>query len=185
TGYLYAERSLVRKAKEVLYAFRLELHYTKEQILEMYLNQIYFGHGAYGVKTAAQTYFGRELAELNRAEMALLAGLPKGPALYSPYLDRNAAEDRIKVVLQRMESAGYLSAGEKEEILKEGLRLPGLRRQPRQARYFLDFALEEAARLLRVDRDRLSTMGLTIETTLSLRCQEAAETALKKGLAPY
>jgi 1A family penicillin-binding protein len=185
TGYLYAKRSMVRKAKEVIYAFRLELHYTKEQILEMYLNQIYFGHGAYGVKTAAQTYFGRELAELNRAEMALLAGLPKGPALYSPYLHRQAAEDRIKVVLQRMETAGYLTTGEKVEILKEGLRLPGLARQPKQARYFLDFALEETARILRVDRDRLSTMGLTIETTLSRRCQQAAEKALKNGLAPY
>jgi 1A family penicillin-binding protein len=185
TGYLYAERSLVRKAKEVIYAFRLELHYTKEQILEMYINQIYFGHGAYGVKTAAKTYFGRELAELNRAEMALLAGLPKGPALYSPYLDRQAAADRIKVVLQRMESAGYLTAGEREEILKEGLRLPGPARQPKQARYFLDFALEEAARILRVDRERLSTMGLTIETSLSLSCQQAAEKALRSGLAPY
>ena len=185
TGYLYAERSLARKVKEVIYAFRLELHYSKAQILEMYLNQTYSGHGAYGVKTAARTYFGRELAELNRAEMALLAGLPKGPALYSPYLDRKAATDRIKVVLQRMEAAGYLAAGEKEEILKEGLRLPGLARQPRQARYFLDYALEEAARILRVDRERISTMGLTIETTLSLRCQQAAEKALKKGLAPY
>lgn len=185
TGYLYSERSLVRKVKEVLYAFRLELHYNKTQILEMYLNQIYFGHGAYGVKTAALTYFGREPAKLNRAEMALLAGLPKGPALYSPYLDPGAAQNRIMVVLQRMEAAGYLAAGEKELILNERLRLPGPERQPKQALYFLDFALEETARILRVDQDRLSAMGLSIETTLSLPCQQAAEEALKNGLTPY
>ena len=184
TGYLYAERSLARKVKEVIYAFRLELHYSKAQILEMYLNQIYFGHGAYGVKTAARTYFGRELAELNRAEMALLAGLPKGPALYSPILTGKPQRTGSKWCSNGWKPPGTWRPGKRKRSSKRGLRLPGLARQPRQARYFLDYALEEAARILRVDRERLSTMGLTIETTLSLRCQQAAEKALKKGLAP-
>lgn len=185
TGYLYTERSITRKLKEIIFAFRLELHYSKEKILEMYLNQIYFGHGAYGIKTAAQTYFGCSLQELSRMEMALLAGLPKGPALYSPYLNADAARQRVLVVLERMEKAGYLTAEEKEAILNEPVRLPGPVRHPRRALYFLDYVLEETARVLRVEKERLSAMGLKIETTLSLPWQQAAEEALKNGLAPY
>ncbi|NLW59898.1 MAG: PBP1A family penicillin-binding protein [Firmicutes bacterium] len=182
--YLSAERTLIRKLKELFLALRLELHYSKEEILELYLNQIYFGHGAFGVKTAARTYFGRPLAALNRAELAMLAGLPKGPGLYSPYLNREAANRRLQTVLARMVAVGVLSAAEKEEILQEPLRLPGLAKTPRHALYFLDYALEEVSRILNISKEQIQNLGLTIETTLSLPVQKAAEETLQTRLAP-
>ena len=117
-GYLSAEKTLIRKFKELFLALRLELHYSKAEILELYLNQIYFGHGAFGVKTAALTYFGQPLSELNRLELAMLAGIPKGPALYSPYLNREAAVARIETVLARMVAVGYLSPRKKRILDK-------------------------------------------------------------------
>lgn len=183
-GYLTAEQTLIRKIKELFLALRMELHYTKEEILEMYLNQIYFGHGAFGVKTAALTYFGLPLAELNRIEWALLAGLPKGPALYSPYLSREGALQRIKIVLQRMVTVGYISEADKAEILTEPLRLPGLEQTPKQAHYFLDYVLEETEDILHLSKDQIQSSGLCIETTVSLPMQKAAEEALKNGLSP-
>ena len=183
-GYLSAERTLIRKLKELFLALRLELHYTKDQILEWYLNQIYFGHGAFGVKTAAHTYFGRPLSALNRREMALLAGIPNGPALYSPYLNRERADQRTQTVLDRMVKVGYLTAAEKEEILKEEIRLPGLKKTPRQALYFLDFTLEEASEILKLSKEQIQNLGLTIETTLALPLQQAAEETFKNSLAP-
>ncbi|HHT48771.1 MAG TPA: penicillin-binding protein [Firmicutes bacterium] len=183
-GYLSAEKTIIRKLKELFLALRLELHYTKGQILELYLNQIYFGHGAFGIKTAALTYFGRPLSALNRREMALLAGIPNGPALYSPYLNREGADHRTKTVLERMEKVGYISLAEKEEILAEPIRLPGLQKTPRQALYFLDFALEEASSILKLSKEQIQNLGLTIETTLVLPVQKAAEEALQNGLAP-
>ena len=183
-GYLTAEKTLLRKIKELFLALRMELHYSKDEILELYLNQIYFGHGAFGVKTAAHTYFGLPLSDLNRIEWALLAGLPKGPALYSPYLNEEGARQRIKTVLQRMVDVGYISAAEKEEILNEPLRLPGLKQTPKQAHYFLDYVLAETEDILRLSKDQIQSSGLRIETTLSLPLQQAAEEALKSGLSP-
>ncbi|NLM36515.1 MAG: PBP1A family penicillin-binding protein [Firmicutes bacterium] len=182
--YLSAERTLIRKLKELFWALRLELHYSKDEILELYLNQIYFGHGAFGVKTAALTYFGRPLSALNRAELAMLAGLPKGPGLYSPYLNREAATRRLQTVLARMVAVGAISPEEQEDILQEPLRLPGLKKTPRQALYFLDYALEEAGRILNISKEQIQNLGLTIETTLSLPVQTAAEEALQNRLAP-
>jgi len=184
-GFLSPERSLTRKIREIFLAWKLELHCSKEKIFEMYLNQIYFGHGAYGVKTAAQTYFNKSLQELNRAELALLAGIPKGPSLYSPYLHLQAARDRIRTVLKRMERVGYISMEEVEEIILEPLRLAGKTQRSRQARYFLDFVLQEASERLRIPQDRIASMGLKIETTLSLPVQKAAEEALFDGLRPF
>ncbi len=183
-GYLSAEKTIIRKVKELFLALRMELHYSKEEILEMYLNQIYFGHGAFGVKTAALTYFGRPLPELNRIEWALLAGIPKGPALYSPYLNREAAQYRIVTVLQRMVTVGYLSEQKKEEILKEEIRLPGLKTTPKQALYFLDYVMEETGKILQLSKEQIQSIGLKIETTISLPMQKAAEEALNNGLSP-
>lgn len=184
TGYLSSERSFTRKIIEAFFSWKMELHFTKDQIFEMYLNQIYFGHGAYGLKTASETYFGRPLTELNRIEMALLAGIPKGPALYSPYLNLEAARKRIKTVLQRMETVGYLTSKEVEVILEEPLRLPGRTNLRRQALYFLDYVIEKTAEILQVPKEQIPGMGLMIETTLSQSQQQVAEDSLRKGLAP-
>ncbi len=106
--FLTQERSLSRKAEEVILAIDLELRYSKEEILEMYLNTIYFGSGAYGIGEACQVYFAKAPADLNLAECALLAGLPNAPSFNSPYVDFSAAKQRQSVVLAAMMRNGYI-----------------------------------------------------------------------------
>lgn len=180
--YLSREKTLSRKMKEAVLALRLELHYSKDQIFEAYLNQVYFGHGAYGVNAAAHAYFGKELAKLSPKEQALLAGLPRGPALYSPYKNPKRAEERVAVVLNRMVEAGKLSPDEAVKIFKAPLRLPGLTIQQTVAPYYLDMVRAEAAKNLRVPIEKIQWSELNIETSLDMEWQAAAETALKEGL---
>jgi 1A family penicillin-binding protein len=181
-AYLDQKRTFIRKLKELFYTIKVELHLSKDQIFENYLNQIYFGHGAYGIKVAAQTYFNKSLAELNQAEMALLAGLPKGPAYYSPYSHRDSAQKRINQVLQRMVDCGYLSKAEFKRYSGQSLHLPGLQRKTHPAPYFLDLLQAELDRIFPKAQRLIYTGGLRIESTLDLKLQALAETALKKGL---
>ncbi|MCG6197595.1 transglycosylase domain-containing protein, partial [Anoxybacillus sp. LAT_38] len=95
--------------KEALLAIQLELNYSKDEILEMYMNQIYYGHSAYGAQAAAQTYFGKDAKDLTLAESALLAGIPKGPSYYSPFVDFDKAKSRQQVILQAMVRSGYIT----------------------------------------------------------------------------
>ncbi len=181
-AYLSHERTFMRKIKEAFLAIKLELHFSKNKILELYLNQIYFGHGAYGVKVAAQTYFGKSIAKLNQAELALMAGLPKGPAYYSPYLHPEAARKRIKSVLYRMQICNYISAAEYEAYSQQKLSLPGLKNKTKTAPYFMDFLQNEIAQIFPDSPGIIFTEGLKIESTLDLTMQQAAEKALQKGL---
>jgi 1A family penicillin-binding protein len=181
-AFLDQRRTFSRKLKELFIAAKLELHFSKDQILELYLNQIYFGHGAYGVKIAAQTYFGKELGALNQAEMALLAGLPKGPAFYSPYLHPEASRRRIGQVLSRMRQVGYISAGRYEQYRTLPLRLPGLSARTRPAPYFLQLLQAELEKLFPKEPGLIYTGGLKVETTLDLRMQRQAERSLARGL---
>ena len=119
--FLTPDKSLERKLKEAVLALELERRYSKDRILEMYLNQIYFGHGAFGVEAAARTFFGKSVAELSLPEAALLAGLPKAPSTYSPFEHPEAAKRRRATVLARMVDVGALSA-------------PRRPRRPRRAR---------------------------------------------------
>lgn len=182
--FLSRERTFARKIKEAFFSLRLELHYSKDQIFQAYLNQVYFGHGAYGVSAAARTYFGRKPAELNRKELALLAGLPRGPALYSPYLNQAAAHKRIDLVLHRMVATGAISRAEAAAIRREPLRLQGS--GPRSLRvfapYFLDFVRKEAAARLDKAVETINWNELRLETTLDPRWQQAAEAALSGQL---
>ncbi len=181
-GYLDQERSFWRKIKELYYAVKLELHLTKDQIIELYLNQIYFGHGAYGLKIAAQTYFNKELSELNQAEMALLAGLPKGPALYSPYSHPEAGRRRLREVLRRMLDCNYISIIEFKQYSSQPLHLPGLSAKIPSAPYFLDLLQDEINRLFPKDPGLIYRAGLRIESTLDLKLQKMAEKSLINGL---
>ncbi len=181
-AYLTQERTFDRKLKELYYAIKLELHLSKDQIFELYLNQIYFGHGAYGVKIAAQTYFGKELAQLNQAEMALLAGLPRGPAYYSPYLHPREAQQRLEEVLDRMVQCQYLTATDFERIRRQPLRLAGLQAKSRPAPYFMALLQSEVEAFFPKDPGILETAGLRVETTLDLPLQRQAELALSSGL---
>ena len=181
--YLSRDRTLVRKIKEAFLALRLELHYSKDQIFESYLNQVYFGHGAYGLSAAAQTYFGREPINLNRKEQVLLAGLPKGPSLYSPYRNSEKSENRIAIVLARMVETNVLTPEEAEEIKKEPLRLPGIKLQKTFAPYYLDFVRDEASHILRRSQEEIDWDRLRIETSMDPCWQKAAESALQNRLS--
>ena len=181
-AYLDQKRTIIRKLKELFYTVKVELHLSKDQILENYLNQIYFGHGAYGIKVAAQTYFNKNLGDLNQAEMALLAGLPKGPAYYSPYSHPDSAQKRINQVLRRMVDCGYLSETEFKHYSKQPLLLPGLQKRSQPAPYFLDLLQSELEQIFPKAQRLIYTGGLRIESTLDLRLQAFAEKALLKGL---
>jgi penicillin-binding protein 1A len=102
TLFLTPRKSLMRKLKEAFLAFQIERRYTKDEILELYLNQVYFGSGAHGVEAAAQTFFGKSVTELTLPECALIAGMPKSPSRYSPLVDRSLALKRRAVVLKQM-----------------------------------------------------------------------------------
>ena len=180
--YLSGERTWLRKVKELFLTVKLELHLSKDQILETYLNQICFGHGAYGVKTAAATYFRKNLAQLNPAEMALLAGLPKGPVLYSPYTHPAAAQQRIAEVLERMAACGYITPRELQSYRPMALNLPGIRAEGRAAPYFLEMVQDEVETIFPKDPGLIYRAGLQIETTLDSAMQQAAENAMRQGL---
>jgi penicillin-binding protein 1A len=113
--FLSQERSMTRKAEEVILAIDMEANYSKEQILELYLNTIYFGSGYYGISDAAAGYFGKLPSELSLAEASMLAGLPNAPSLYSPYVDFKAAKTRQAIVLSTMVKNGYINPSLAEE----------------------------------------------------------------------
>ena len=117
--FLSHEKTLSRKIWEVFYAFQLERRYTKDEILEFYLNAIYFGHGAYGVEAASQLFFGKTVEKLSLAEAALIAGVPKGWVVYSPYKNLDNAIGRRNLVLDQMVKYGYISK-EQAEAAKKG-----------------------------------------------------------------
>lgn len=180
TLFLTPEKKLTRKIKEAFLAFQLERRYTKNEILELYLNQVYFGSGAYGVEAAARRFFGKSVDVLSLSECALIAGMPKAPSRYSPWVNLDLAIKRRNVVLSQMKATGGIT----EEIYKAAVAEPvALKSDPRKAKapYFIAYI-----------RDLLETRfgsslaykgGLTVHTTLSHHLQTAAETAVEKGLS--
>ncbi|MBN1461562.1 MAG: PBP1A family penicillin-binding protein [Armatimonadetes bacterium] len=181
--FLTQARTLSRKLAEVVLSVQLERAYTKPEIMELYLNQIYFGEGAYGVQVAAQTYFGKDVSELTVAECALLAGLPRRPEYYSPFEDEQRAKDRRSLVLAKMAEHGFLSPSEAEKARQEPLKLVEERKSlglnTYKAPYFTNYVLRQVAEKYGVQA--LYRGGLTIHTTLNLEMQEAAEEAIKWG----
>jgi len=178
---LTPERTWIRKVKEAILAYRIDQALSKDQILELYLNQIYFGSGAYGVEAAAQTYFGKHAAELTLAEASLLAGLPKAPSRFSPFQDYSAARERQKYVLQRMAENGFVSREVADKAFADQPRLTEPRHWTLKT---LNSFSEEVRRQIeqRYGRDGLYKEGLQIYTTLDLKAQETAEAALDRGL---
>ncbi len=173
--FLSHDRTLERKFKEALYTLHLERRYAKDEILEMYLNTIYYGHAAYGAESAAQTYFGKSAAELDLSEAALLAGIPKGPAYYSPYLNMEAARQRQRTVLNQMLSGSYITPDERESALEEQLSLRDLSGEEREA-YILDYVInKDLAEFFDGDLDPLYRGGLNIYTTINPDMQHIAQ----------
>ncbi|HET8579774.1 MAG TPA: PBP1A family penicillin-binding protein [Nitrospiraceae bacterium] len=177
--FLSPERTFVRKFKELILAYKIEVILSKDQILEMYLNQIYFGQGAYGVAAAAQTYFGKELARLNLAESAFLAGLPKSPSNYSPYKYPERAKKRQEHVLARMEEAGSITAAEQQEAVAQlmSFRRPG---SEQIAPYFIENVRQHL--VAKYGETMVYKGGLEVFTTLNSEMQKAAERAVYNGL---
>ena len=157
----------------------MELVLTKEQILELYLNQIYFGQGAYGVASAAQTYFGKDLSALTVGESAFLAGLPKSPNHYSPFKAYDRAKKRQEHVLARMEEAKFLTATEREQAAAEILnfRRPGVEQA---APYFVEYIRQLL--VAKYGEETVYKGGLKVLTTVNMEMQKAAEAAFASGL---
>lgn len=173
------KKDFKRKIKEIIIAIKYEQTLTKEEILEKYLNQIYFGHGSYGIETASQLYFGKHVWELKLHQYALLASLPKGPTNYSPYDNPNNALERRGVVLSVMASNGYITEDEAERANKMPLDIVPLRSSRGQAPYFVDYILRQL-KDLGFEEETLYTKGYKIYTTLDNQTQAAAEAAMAK-----
>ena len=184
TMLLTPERTFTRKFKEAILAWRMEQALTKEDILYIYLNQIYLGHRSFGVEAAARSYFDKTVEELTLAESAILAGLPQAPSRYSPYRHYQRAMDRQKYVLGRMFEEGFITpaeqiAAEAEEVVIT----PRLNTLLDVTAYFN----EQVRRYLeqRFGEDILYTGGLQVETSINLKLQQAAQHAVKQNLRAH
>ncbi len=173
------ERKFDRKIREALLAEKLETHATKSQILEVYLNQVYLGHGAYGVAAAAEVYFEKMLDQLTLGEMTMLASLTKAPARDSPYHNYRRAKTRQEYVVGRMMDAGYLNATEAFEAISGKLNISAapVNINNRYAPHFVEFVRRELK--AKYGDERLYTGGLEVHTTLDLKTQQLAEKAVK------
>lgn len=175
--YLTLDKTWERKIKEALLAIQLELNYSKDEILEMYMNQIYYGHSAYGAQAAAQTYFGKNAKDLTLAESSMLAGIPKGPSYYSPYVDFEKAKSRQKLILQAMQRSGYITAEQAEKAFAEPIKLKDRAQEKavEQAPYFLDYLASLVKNRYGIDEETFIHGGLKIYTTLDPAMQKKAE----------
>ncbi|MFN2377093.1 MAG: penicillin-binding protein 1A, partial [Candidatus Binatia bacterium] len=178
---LSPERSYERKMKEILLAIRLEQHLSKDEILELYLNQIYLGDGNHGVGAAARNYFGKSVQQLTAAEAAMLAGLPAAPSRYSPNRAPEAARVRQLYVLRRMFEEHFLSAGEHQAAIRAELRLLKGRQRPDSTRNYYT----ETVRLQLEDMfgaEAPYNQGYTVHTSMQPRLQALAQAAVRNGI---
>jgi penicillin-binding protein 1A len=178
--FLTPDKSFERKMKEAILALELERRYSKDRILEMYLNQIYFGHGAYGVEAAARTYFGKSVSELGVREAALIAGLPRAPTAYSPFEHADMAKRRRALVLRRLVDFGSLKDEEAKRLARSDLGLIPPERRRNTGQYFLEYVQQQLE--AKYGADMVFKGGLNVYTTLSPPMQLAAEQALREGL---
>jgi penicillin-binding protein 1A len=178
---LTPERSYRRKLREAILAYRIDKAFSKEDILYLYLNQIYLGHGAYGVQAASENYFGKSVKELNLAECAILAGLPQAPSKYSPFRYPERAKQRQIYVLNRMVDEGYINNIQATEAINTQLDI-----KPRRNLYIeeVPFYTEHVRRYLekKYGTDVLYTQGLQVYTAVNLDLQKIARQEIQKGL---
>jgi len=178
---LSPEKKFSRKIKEAILAKRMEERLSKDEILYLYLNQIYLGSGAYGVQAAAETYFGKDVDQLNLAEMSLLAGLPKAPNNYSPIKHLDKARERQAYVLERMTTEGYITPAEADHARKTPIVLQPMKKVNNdQSAYFLEHLRIQLEQ--KYGEDQLYKGGLKIYTTMNAAMQRAAYDSLRKGL---
>ncbi len=178
--FLTPDKSLDRKLKEAVLAIELERRYPKDRILEMYLNQIYFGHGAFGVEAAARTYFGKSVSDLGLPESALLAALPRAPSTYSPFEHPEQARRRRAHVLNRMVEMGVLTKDQAVQANTADLALIPPERRRTTGQYFAEYIQQLLE--TKYGADMVFKGGLNVYTTLSPTMQVYAEQALREGL---
>jgi len=180
--FLSSERTLTRKFNEALLSYKIESNLSKDQILELYINQIYLGQRSYGFAAAARTYFGKDLKQLSIAETAMLAGLPKAPSTGNPITNPRRARARMQYVLERMHSLKKISTAQYEQARDENVAVRASRNSVDNA----DFVAEMVRRDM-VERfgDAAYISGITVYTTIDSRHQAAAQAALRKGVLDY
>lgn len=180
---LTPEKTYIRKLREAVLAYRIDRLLAKDEILHLYLNQIYLGEGAYGVEAAARAYFGKRASQLNLSEISLLAGLPQAPSRYSPLVDFNSAKVRQRYVLNRMAEDGYITP--EEARVAYGRRLNVERASPLDPKegYFLETVRQYVED--RFGTERLLAGGLTIQVTMERELQAAAAMAVEKGIEAW
>jgi penicillin-binding protein 2D len=183
--YLEHDKTWKRKATEALYTLRLEMNYSKDEILEGYLNTIYYGNGAYGVQAASRYYFGKDAKDLSLAEASMLAGIPKGPSIYSPFASMEKAKQRQRTILSTMKTNGYITELAAQKASIEKLKLVGEHQHSRigAAPYFQDAVQNALRNSLNFDDRTISLGGLRVYTTLNLDQQEIAEKSINKMMA--
>ena len=181
--FLSSEKTLTRKFSEALLALKIEHYLSKDQIFELYINQIYLGQRAYGFAAAAQTYFGRPLDQLSVAEVAMLAGLPKAPSRYNPVINPKRAKLRQQYVLRRMHELKYITDAEYQAALAQPL---VVKHDVQNSEVNADF-VAEMVRQAMFERyhDAIYSSGMKVYTTLHKADQEAANLALHQGVLDY
>jgi len=182
--YLSRKKTIARKLQEIAMAMAIERRFSKQQILEMYLNEVYYGSGAYGVESAAQTYFGKHTSGLTLPECALIAGLPQRPSGYSPFNDMDASVGRRNVVIQKMADQGFITTETAQQAMAATVHLAHKPADLRwRAPYFVSYVIQQLG-----DEYGESTIhngGLRIYTTLDYRMQETAEDAVRNGVRRF
>ena len=181
--FLTRDRTLVRKFKEWILAIRIEREFTKQEILDIFLNTTFFGQHAYGVAAAAQTYFGKPLGEISLSDAAIIAGIPRGPSILNPIASPEAAGQRRTYVLRRMRELGYISAEQQSQAL--AVPVEGRRHGPQQQLHAPYVAEMVRAEMIRRFGLAAYTAGLKVTTTIDSRLQRAADNALRGALINY
>jgi penicillin-binding protein 1A len=178
--FLTSRKTLSRKIKEILFAIKIEKKLSKSEILELYLNQIYFGNGVYGIKSASRLYFGKEPRELNLTECAFLASLPRSPSLYNPFNNKEKTLSRMRYVLERMHELHFINENELESAKKADVLLRLKSNVKRLSPYFTDYAVS----LLegKIGSEVFYSEVKEVKTTLNYSFQKIAEDALKRGI---
>ncbi len=178
---LSSEKSYARKIKEAVLAYRIDNYLTKEEILTLYLNHIFLGRGAYGVEAAAQEFFSKHVEDLTLAESALLAGIPKAPSRYSPYLNPQKAKERQAYVLKRMAEVGFISKEDASKALRQPIKLkPSRSDWIKECGYFTEHVrslLED-----RFGKEQVMSLGLKVYTTADVDLHRVAQKAIRDGM---
>ncbi len=180
TLFLTPRKTIVRKIKEALLAFQLERRYTKDEIIEFYLNQVYFGSGAYGVESAARIFFGKSVEELSLQECALVAGMPKSPSRFSPLVNQALATKRRNSVLKKMAETGIITPALFNQAIVAPLHLTDQYANLDKGPYFVEYVKKHLENV--IGPAILYKGGLNVYTTLSVDLQQAAEQAVTNGL---